>query len=111
MNLPYHPNAHIQPAKLRHYLLSETHEQVAGKANFLRLMGFNESNIHALEAALLAIAQTEEVIKVTDTPYGVKYTIYGTMAAPVGKIVRMVTVWMIDEGSINPRFITAYPLN
>jgi hypothetical protein len=72
-------------------------------------MGFDESNVDVLEVGLLEIAQNEDVAKTETTPYGTKYVIYGTMATPVGEFIELLTVWMIDTGQENPRFITAYP--
>ena len=109
MRLPHRENAWVHPAKLTGYLLSETHEEGAEKASFLRPMGFGESNVDALEAGLLEIACTEEVAKVETTPYGTKYVIYGRMGTPVGTSVELLTVWMIDIGQESPRFVTAYP--
>ena len=109
MRLPNREDAWIHPAKLTSYLLSETHEEGAGKAKLLRRMGFDETNVDMLEAGLLAIARTEEVAKVETTPYGTKYVIYGTMATPASEDIEMLTVWMIDVGQESPRLITAYP--
>ena len=99
----------MHPSKLTHYLLSETHEEGSGKAALLRRMGFDEHNVHALESGLLRIARTEEVVRIETIPYGTKYVIYGTIVAPVGVSVELLTVWMIDEGQESPRLMTAYP--
>ena len=109
MRLPNSAYAWVHPSKLTDYLLSETHEEGLGKSSFLRLMGFDESNVDVLEVGLLEIAQNEDVAKTETTPYGTKYVIYGTMATPVGEFIELLTVWMIDTGQENPRFITAYP--
>ena len=109
MRLPNREDAWVHPAKLTAYLLSEAHEEGAGKAKLLRRMGFDESNVDMLEAGLLAIAHTEQVAKIETTRYGTKYVIYGTMATPASEDIEMLTVWMIDTGQENPRLITAYP--
>ena len=109
MRLPNSEYSWVHPSKITGYLLSETHEEGAGKAAYLRLMGFDESNVDLLEAGLLAIAQVEEVARTETTPYGVKYVIYGTMDTPEGEIIELLTVWMIDSGQEAPRLITAYP--
>ena len=77
MRLPNSAYAWVHPSKLTDYLLSETHEEGLGKASFLRLMGFDESNVDVLEVGLLEIAQNEDVAKTETTPYGTKYVIYG----------------------------------
>ncbi len=43
------------------------------------------------------------------TEYGVKYVISGELTSPTDKTARIVTIWIIDKGQTNPRFITAYP--
>jgi len=109
VRLPQWESAWVHPSKLTDYLLSETHEEGAGKAAFLRSVGFSESNADLLEAGLLAIAHEEEVARTEVTPYGVKYVVYGTMHAPDGEIIELLTVWSIDAGQESPRLVTAYP--
>ena len=109
MRLPQRESAWVHPSKLTDYLLSETHEEGAGKASFLRGVGFDESNVGALEEGLLSIAYTEEVARTETTPYGTKYVIYGRMGTPTGEAIDLLTVWMIDTGQEAPRLVTAYP--
>jgi hypothetical protein len=40
-----------------------------------------------------------------------KYAIVGTINFPNGKIVNILTVWIIDVGQENPRFVTARPFS
>ncbi|NJN92300.1 MAG: hypothetical protein HC878_19335 [Leptolyngbyaceae cyanobacterium SL_5_14] len=110
MKLPNRECAFIQPQKLIGYLLSETHSVGRSKAKLLRSMGFSEANLVMLEQALLAIAYSEEVQEVADSPHGKKFVIDGEIMTPTGKIVQLRTVWIIDTGETNPRFVTAHPL-
>jgi hypothetical protein len=110
VKLPNRECAFIQPQKLIGYLLSETHSVGRSKAKLLRSMGFNEANLVMLEQALLAIAYSEEVQEVADSPHGKKFVIDGEITTPTGKIVQLRTVWIIDTGETNPRFVTAHPL-
>jgi|SRR5208337_1820118 len=110
MKLPNNEKAYIPPAKLIDYLLSETHSVGKAKAKFLRSVGFNEANVQLLKEGLLEIAKTKDVVEVITTPHGVKYVIDGDMATPVGLVIKMRTIWIIDNGQERPRFVTAYPL-
>jgi hypothetical protein len=109
MRLPNRNKAYIPLRKLELYLLSETHAVGKSKAKFFRILGFNETNITALEQELLAIAQTESVIEVLPSPYGTKYIIDGDLSTPRGTSARVRTVWIIEIGEEIPRFVTVHP--
>jgi hypothetical protein len=102
--------AYIPPSKLIDYLLSETHSVGKAKAKLLRSVGFNEANVQMLKEGLLTIALTQDAVEVITTPHGVKYVIDGDMATPGGLVIKMRTIWIIDNGQERPRFVTAYPL-
>ncbi len=109
MKLPNLANAYIPPPKLKDYLLSETHAIGKSKAKFLRAFGFDETNVNVLAQALIAIAQSEEVKEVISSPYGTKYVIEGSLQTPMGRLVQVQTVWVIETEQNMPRFVTAYP--
>jgi hypothetical protein len=90
-------------------LLSETHAVGRAKAKFLRLFGFDESNISLLEQGLLAIVKTQEVASVTSSSHGTKYVVAGSLQTPTGGLINLRTVWIIDKGQDRPRFVTAIP--
>ena len=110
MKLPNNQNAYVPLTKLLDYLLSETHSVGKAKAKLLRSVGFNEANVQLLKKGLLDIAHTQDVEEEITTPHGVKYVVYGDMATPVGLVIKMRTIWIIDNGQERPRFVTAYPL-
>jgi hypothetical protein len=110
MKLPNRENASVPASKLTDYLLSETHSVGRSKAKFLRLLGFDESNVQTLEQGLLAIAQTGDVKEVAPSRHGTKYVIEGGLSAPDGRSAQVQTVWIIDAGQDRPRFVTTYPL-
>ncbi len=109
MNLPNRENAFIQPQKLLGYLLSENHLVGGSKAKLLGSAGFNKENADILEQRLLAIARLQSVKEVVNSPHGTKYIIEGEIEAPNGYLIKLRTVWIIDLGQENPRFVTAYP--
>lgn len=108
MKLPNRENAFIQPQKLVGYLLSETHSVGSSKAKLLRASGFNEENVDMLEQRLLDIARSQPVKEVVASPHGTKYVIEGEIEAPNGYLIELRTVWIIDLGQADPRFVTAH---
>jgi hypothetical protein len=91
------------------YLLSQAHPDGKSKAKLLRAVGFDETNIDTLEQGLLLVAQTQDVTEVVSSPHGVKYVIEGDLLTPLGSVVSLLTVWIVDNGEEIPRFVTAYP--
>jgi len=110
MLLPWRENAVVPPQKLTQYLLSETHPVGKAKARFFRLVGFTREDFHTLQEQFIKIAQTEPVLEVITTSFGIKYIVDGDIHSPTGKIVRIRTVWIIEKETNVPRFITAYPV-
>ena len=110
MKLPKNEKAYVPLAKLIDYLLSETHSVGKSKAKILRSVGFNETNVQMLKEGLLTISRTQEVTEVITSQHGVKYVMDGEMPTPVGLVIKMRTIWIIDKGQERPRFVTAYPL-
>jgi len=108
--LPNRTRAYIPRNKITAYLLSETHAVGKSKAKFFRSLGFDETNAGHLEQALLAIAQTEQVVESIPSPNGTKYVIDGFLETPRGVRVRVRTIWIIEPEQEEPRFITAYPI-
>lgn len=62
------------------------------------------------EKSLLKIAKTEEIIDETTTPYGTKYILEGKLDNPIGKLVKVRTLWIIEIDQNRPRFVTVYPV-
>lgn len=107
--MPNKEKAFIELPKLTDYLLSESHAVGKSKAKFFRELGFSQDNVAILEQELLKLACFEDVTETITTVHGIKYVIIGTINSPNGKIVNILTVWIIDIGQENPRFVTARP--
>lgn len=84
MKLPGAEKAYIPPRKLLDYLLSPSHPVCGPKARFFRAAGFDESNVAALEQALIDIARSEDVTEVERTPHGTKDAVEGDLGTPAG---------------------------
>ena len=109
MKLPYREHATVPLAKLTDYLLSTTHSAGKSKAQFFAALGFNTTNAAHLEQQLMIIAATEDVAEIVQSPYGTKYVIRGILQTADGRQVAIITVWIIESGQDQPRFVTAYP--
>lgn len=110
MRLPYRERAFIPRAKLTEYLLSLTHAAGKSKARFFRSVGYGDDNVALLEGQLLVIARFMDVVQTSASEFGVKYIIQGALHTPVGSMVNVQTVWIVEPGENRPRFVTAYPV-
>ena len=110
MKLPGRKNAYIPPQKLKVYILSKTHSVGRWKARYFDGLGYNETNVDALERSLIAIAHSESVKDVISTAYGKKYIIEGSLQTPSGSLEDVRTVWIVEKGQDRPRFVTVYPI-
>ena len=72
--------------------------------------GFDERNVESLEKGLMEIVVTEDVVTTATSVHGEKYVVDGQITSPTGKRVKLRTVWIVDEGEEEGRFVTAYPI-
>lgn len=63
-----------------------------------------------LERRLIVIAHSEDVRDAVSSVHGTKYVIEGTLETPVGGLVWVRTVWIIEADQDRPRFVRAYPV-
>ncbi len=110
MKLPQADKAIVPREKLIDYILSESHPVGSSKAKFFRGLGFDETNVGKLAKSLLRIAKENDVKNVRKFSYGTNYIVEGTIETPIGKTVKIVTVWFIKTEKSRPSFVTAYPV-
>ena len=91
------------------YLLSSTHPIGRGKARFFMRFGFRDDAPEELVQALLDHVQDNAVADAEVSSYGTKYRVDGPIASPDGRNPRVSTVWMLRNGELTPRFVTAFP--
>ena len=80
------------------------------KARFFRSLGFNETNVELLQKEILNLANSNNIEDIEQSDYGTKYILEGAIKTPIGKGVKIRTVWIIEEGETQPIFVTAYPI-
>lgn len=97
MPLPNSEQAYVAPEMLFSYLLSETHVTGREKARALRAHGYTAETAHLLEEGLLTIARAEGVAEKVASLHGTKYVVEGSLTTPKGTLLRLRTIWIIDE--------------
>jgi len=107
--LPDAERAFVPLPKLLNYLLSDPHSDGESKARYFRRFGFSRDRADELEQALLRGAATGDVVKVESTRYGPKYVVVGMVTTPVGMVIRLTTVWIVEGEDSPPRLVMAYP--
>jgi hypothetical protein len=109
MMLPSEELAQIDPAKVRDYLLSQTHPVGRFKAVVFLTLGYTATNWELLRDDLLALAGQGSCVAGQFSQFGQKYEVSGTLCGPNGRQARFVTVWLLPSATDVPRFITAFP--
>lgn len=109
MNLPNAEAAIVDDAKVRDYLLSAANPRSRGKPAFFHALGFGFESYELLRDALARIARSEVAVEGQSSPFGRKFEIRAMLTGPSGKSAQINTVWIIENGSTTPRFVTAHP--
>lgn len=109
-SLPNAENAIIESAKLTDYILNPAHKEGWPKGRLLGRLGFDLTDPESLMAAILVHVRGNPVSRTNVTTYGVKYCIDGPVTPPTGRVAQIRTVWQIDAGQSDPRFVTLKPL-
>src|SRR5688500_11137226 len=105
MRLP--SDAAIARAKLTKYLLEWRAEN--DKSQFLLQAGYTAEKAERLEQDIREQLLTLEVEFEEETEYGNKYRIYGSIKGPNGRVLEVVSIWMIERATGVAKFITLYP--
>jgi len=107
--LPGVESAIIPKAKIIDYLLSRTHTFGRSKSAFFEGIGFSPNDWEQLREAMLKHARDSNVVNVEETAFGTKYIVDGALPTPDGRNPLIRSVWFVESGEREPRFVTAYP--
>jgi hypothetical protein len=107
--LPRATDAALADAKITQYLLNTAHPDGAAKAAFFGSFGFSPANWVELKTALLGHPLQNPVINQASNPFGQKFEISCSLMTLDGRNPCIISVWIIESPTPNPRFITAYP--
>ena len=110
MELPGKENCYVDERKVTDYLLNTTRMPAAAKARFFFSCGFTLDEWPELARSLKVHGQTQSVVGTTESAYGGKYEIEGSLLCPDGRLPLVRSVWQIDKDGLAPRLITAYPV-
>ena len=111
--MPRLPNAYqaiVEPRKITHYLLSDTHPVGGPKSIFLKSFGFDIQKPELLARALLHHVAAFDAAVLQSSPFGAKYAVRGPLLAPDGRSPIVKTVWIIDTGRSVPASLQPYPI-
>jgi hypothetical protein len=100
----------VEDRKIIHYLLSSTHPAGRAKALFFRRFGLRASAGQRLRDALLDHARSADLISVSDTPFGKKYTVEGPLMTSGARNPRVRSIRCVATGETAARLVTAYPV-
>ena len=106
MKIPNCGRAFIAIGKIERYLLDSDHPDGGSKARFFIQSGFDSDT---LSTALVMHAVENDVIETETTLFGTKYVVEGLMESPLGLRINIRSVWIILNGTTDPKLITAYP--
>lgn len=111
MKLPFAENAVIDDAKLISYCLSPDHPRGKHKARlFNLLLGLEIADAFRLRNVLLDIAKSHEATPGKRNEFGQYYEIRFEMPGKTGRMVNMLSIWIIRNGEEFHRLVTVYPL-
>jgi filamentous hemagglutinin len=102
-------DAIIPADKLRDYLLSTTHPDGRGKAEYLSRLGYSQDTAAELDADLREQTLSLDAEQGRLSPYGQKYEILGPLTGPNGSTAWVRTIWIVLTGETAPRLVTLIP--
>lgn len=79
------------------------------KSAFLATAGYTLDTADQLLADLRSQLLPLEAELLDAGEYGNKYLIHGGLKGPNGRVLRVVSVWMIEEATGKAKFVTLYP--
>jgi len=96
----------IASGKLINYVLNPNHYEGSSKAQFLKEIGYDQSNWQLLDRDLREQHLLLEANPGKSSLYGNKYEIIGSIVGPNGEQRRIKSIWMIRTGENIARFVT-----
>lgn len=105
--LPFYQDAFVADSKIHQYLFVRREKD--DKSAFLLRWGFSDERPEELRAALMVHARTGRVVGARATKTGTAYEVRAPMFVPVGRKPWVSSIWHLESGSSEPRFVTLYP--
>ena len=105
MQLPR--DAIIAPEKMTDYLLRARDDH--DKSGFLAVAGYTAMHAARLESDIRAQLLPIPATLTGENLYGEKFVIRGNLTGPNGRMLRVLSVWMLEKATGLTKFITLYP--
>ena len=99
----------IDESKITNYLLGSSHPAGRTKAAFFQRFGFDLDAWETLRQALYDHSHTAQLLSVSDTEFGKKYSLEGLLKTPLGRAPNVRVIWFAASGEMVLRLVTAYP--
>ena len=109
LSLPNSGRAVVDAAKVRDYLLSETHPVGRFKAAFFANLGYSADHWELLCDDLLALGRAGPAAPGKPSAFGRTFEVDGILIGPSGRSAGVKTVWIVRANEDLPRFVTAFP--
>jgi len=107
--LPNVKEAVLTEKKFTGYFLDPTHPTGGHKAIvFEKVLGYNKSNWRELRSKIQQGILKYRRIERLGNSYGQKFEVRMIIKGPTGRCAKVKTGWIIDEGEVNPRIVSAY---
>ncbi len=97
--------------KLLNICFAKLIPMVGQKQLFLNRFGFSLAQWETLAEMLIKHGMTYPVVKTARSEYGIRYCVDGPIETPCGDCPSVRTVWIVEEGTADPRLVTAYPVS
>jgi len=101
----------IEKRKITEYLLNENHPTGRSKALWFQSFGFSRIRWKEFSDSIQILLQKPHGKEIYKSTFGCRLVVWGYLQTPLGKKVRVTTVWQVDRGALAPRLITAYATN
>ncbi len=106
MKLPGSAKALVNERKIRGYLMmNRTH----WKARFVESKGYRIEEWKRLAEDLKQHGVRNDVVDTVESPFGTRYVVEGPLRTPSNDTIRLITIWIVEQGTEVPRLVTAYP--
>ncbi|MEL6060922.1 MULTISPECIES: DUF6883 domain-containing protein [unclassified Methylobacterium] len=99
----------VPPAKLTDYLLRLDHPVGGSKAAFFQALGFSDSHLDVITAALIAHPDHNPVAEIERDRWGTRCVVRCRIRTPDGRDPCILTVWIVPPNETDVRLVTAYP--
>ncbi|MFH1707779.1 MAG: DUF6883 domain-containing protein [Planctomycetota bacterium] len=109
MKLPFAHQVVIENSKIREYLLSPTHPIGRYKAAYFAVAGYGPGEWRRLGQDLRALAHTGDACEGQSSQYGRKYEVCGMLKCPNGRVIEVMSIWLVRKIGSKPRLITVFP--